>query len=78
MAQIYPKVIDNLVQSFKKFPGIGEKNAERLALYTLDMTDDDRMLLADSLTLVKEKVQPCEICGYLCESNICSMVLIIF
>ncbi len=73
MAQIYPKVIDNLVQSFKKFPGIGEKNAERLALYTLDMTDDDRMLLADSLTLVKEKVQPCEICGYLCESNICSI-----
>ncbi|MBR1413699.1 MAG: recombination protein RecR [Bacilli bacterium] len=70
---IYPEVLENLIQSFKKFPGIGEKNAERLALYTMDMSDDEINLLADSLKNVKSKVQHCEICGYLCENEICNI-----
>ena len=37
----YPESIQNLIDSFKKLPGIGEKTAERLALSILDESDDD-------------------------------------
>ena len=33
----YPETIRNLIECFKKLPGIGEKTAERLALSILDM-----------------------------------------
>ena len=35
----YPSTILNLIECFKKLPGIGEKTAERLALSILDMDD---------------------------------------
>ena len=34
---MYPKSIKNLIESFKYFPGIGEKTAERLAFSVLQM-----------------------------------------
>ena len=36
----YPKTIINIIECFKKFPGIGEKTAERMALATLTMEED--------------------------------------
>ena len=37
---IYPKVLEELIEYFKKLPGIGEKSAERLALSIID-TDEE-------------------------------------
>ena len=36
----YPETINNLVECYKKFPGVGEKSAERMALYTLEMDQE--------------------------------------
>lgn len=58
----YPKSIQNLIESFKKLPGIGEKTAERLALSTLDMDDDCLKLFSSSLKDIKEKVKRCSVC----------------
>ena len=58
----YPTAIQNLIESFKKLPGIGEKTAERLALSTLDMDEDSLKLFGKSLKDVKEKVKKCSIC----------------
>ena len=33
----YPSIIQNLIECFKKFPGIGEKSAERMALSVLEI-----------------------------------------
>ena len=33
----YPRTINNLIESFKKLPGIGEKTAERMALSVLEL-----------------------------------------
>ena len=52
----YPKTILNLIESFKKFPGIGEKTAERMALSTLDMEEDNLNLFSKSLKEVKTKI----------------------
>ncbi len=70
---IYPPSLENLINSFKKLPGIGEKNAERLALAVLDFKNDDVEAFANSLLEVKNKVERCHICGYLSEGDTCSI-----
>ena len=34
---MYPSTIKNLIECFKKLPGIGEKTAERLSLSVLNL-----------------------------------------
>ena len=49
----YPSTILNLIECLKKFPSIGEKTAERLALSLLDMEDGVLDLFSKSLKDVK-------------------------
>ena len=42
---MFPDSINKVIDSFKLLPGIGEKTAERLAFYILDMSDDQIALL---------------------------------
>ena len=69
----YPKTIINIIECFKKFPGIGEKTAERMALATLNMEEDALELFSKSLKNVKTKIKKCEKCGSLTESNLCEI-----
>ena len=52
----YPKTIKDLIECFKKLPGVGEKTAERLALSVLDMEDDTIKLFSTTLDNIKEKI----------------------
>ena len=47
---IYPKELEELIEYFKKLPGIGEKSAERLAISLLDFSED-----AEKEQRIKEK-----------------------
>ena len=69
----YPTTISNLIECFKKLPGIGEKTAERLALSILDMDNSIIELFSTSLTDVKTKIKRCNICNHLSESDICEI-----
>lgn len=69
---IYPKKLENLIESFKKLPTIGEKSAERLALATLEMSTEDVDNFSKNLIYAKELVK-CSICGNLSDSEICSI-----
>ena len=46
---IYPPSLEKLINYYKKLPGIGEKNAERLALATLNFKDEDVDGFSDTL-----------------------------
>ena len=70
---MYPKSIKNLIESFKYFPGIGEKTAERLAFSVLNMEDDEIKMISDSLLSIKKNLKRCSICNNLSESDICSI-----
>lgn len=69
----YPKTILNLIECFKKFPGIGEKTAERLALSTLNMDDEIINLFSKSLKDGKTKIKKCKRCGSLTEEELCQI-----
>ena len=69
----YPKTIISIIECFKKFPGIGEKTAERMALSTLDMDEEILELFSKSLKNVKTKIKKCEKCGSLTENELCEI-----
>ena len=70
---MYPKTILNLIECFKKFPGIGEKTAERMALACLEMDKETIETFTTSLKNSKTKIKRCQKCGNLSEEEICSI-----
>ena len=69
----YPSIIQNLIECFKKFPGVGEKSAERMALSVLEIDKETIDLFAISLKDSKIKIRRCEICNNLSESEKCEV-----
>ena len=69
----YPQIIQNLIESFKKLPSIGEKSAERLALATLNLDDEILNLFSESLRDVKIKIGKCKICNNIAEGDLCEI-----
>ena len=67
----YPNTIKQLIECFKKFPGIGAKTAERLAFSVLKLDDEIINLFAESLKNTKTKIKYCSICNNLTEEEIC-------
>ena len=70
---IYPTSLEKLINYYKKLPGIGEKNAERMALSTLSFKEEDIEGFADALLSSKKNIKKCSICGHLTENDICSI-----
>lgn len=68
---IYPKVFNDLIECFKKFPGIGEKTAERLAFAILSFDEKEVKEFSESLINSKEKLVPCKNCGTLTDKDYC-------
>lgn len=69
----YPNSIKNLIECFKKLPGIGEKTAERLSLATLNLDHEIVDLFSKSLLDVKYKIKRCNQCNNLSEEDICEI-----
>ena len=70
---MYPESIKNLVESFKYFPGIGEKTAERLAFSVLDLEQEQIEFFSSSLVEVTEKIHKCSKCNTLTDEDICNI-----
>lgn len=69
----YPTTIANLIECFKKLPGIGEKTAERLALSVLEFDNDIVELFSKSLKDSKIKIKRCKKCNNLSEEELCEI-----
>jgi recombination protein RecR len=69
----YPTTLMNLIECYKKLPGIGEKTAERMAISTLEMDDEIIELFAESLKNVKTKITRCKKCNNLAEGDLCEV-----
>ena len=66
-----PKSLVDLIEYFKKFPGIGEKTAERLAFSVLNFDIEEVTEFSKALCNAKSNIKPCSVCGTLTESDIC-------
>ncbi len=69
----YPDSFLKLVEDFKKFPGIGKKSAERLALFVISQMDKEVVSeFSNHLVSAKNNISHCPICGVLMEEH-CSI-----
>lgn len=68
---IYPESLEKTIDFFKKLPGIGEKSAERLALATLDLPEEEIIGFSETIKEAKAQLGNCQICGHLTDYDIC-------
>ena len=69
----YPKTLSELIECFKKIPGIGEKTAERYALSVLDLDKDITDLFSISIKSLKENTKRCIVCNNFSEGDLCEV-----
>ena len=53
---MYPNSLNNLIEAFKYFSGVGEKTAERMAFCVLGMDNIQTDFLSDSIKNAKSKI----------------------
>lgn len=70
---IYPELLQKLINFYKRLPGVGEKSAERMALATLEINEEDITTFASDIVRAKKELVPCKICGHLTENDICNI-----
>jgi recombination protein RecR len=70
----YPDNLQKLIDSFKKYPGIGPKNAERLAFYTImNLKQEDAISFSENILNSINAIKKCDICGMITEDDICDI-----
>ncbi|OGX38001.1 MAG: recombination protein RecR [Omnitrophica WOR_2 bacterium RIFCSPLOWO2_12_FULL_50_9] len=67
----YPKLIENLIAQFSKFPGIGRRSAERMVFWVLNHPQEEVEAMAKSLLALKEGLRFCRLCNNLSDTEIC-------
>ncbi len=67
----YPSTIQQLVDCFSKFPGIGEKSAQRFVFYLLRQPQQELLRLAKLIMNLPDSVIVCRICCNYSEKNPC-------
>ena len=70
MASLSP-LINSLVDSLTILPGVGQKSAQRLALYLLEKDKAGAAMLVGHLSEALEKVGHCKSCRNLTENDLC-------
>ena len=62
---------EKLIQGLRRLPGVGPKQAERLALYFIRAPLSETEAFAEALRAAKAKVRACKVCLNLTESEVC-------
>ncbi len=63
--------VQDLIDAFRKLPGIGTKSAQRIAFHILKSELEDAEKLADAITDAKKKVAICDTCFNVAEGASC-------
>lgn len=70
----YPTSLQDLIDSFMMLPGIGPKNAERLAYFVLLKLNDEQVeKFSDSIKKAYHTIKKCPCCGNLTDMDICEI-----
>lgn len=63
--------LQQLVEQFSKFAGVGRKNATRMAYQVMSMSDAEVQALADAIRGAHTKLHRCKVCQDYTEEEIC-------
>ena len=68
-----PLPLAQLMDQFRRLPGIGPKTAARLAYHVLGMEREKALALAQSIIMAKDKISYCSVCFSLTDEDPCSI-----
>ena len=68
-----PLPLAQLMDQFRRLPGIGPKTAARLAYHVLGMEREKALTLAQSIITAKDKISYCSVCFSLTDEDPCSI-----
>jgi len=68
-----PKPVSRLIDELSKLPGIGEKNATRLAFHILRSKDEYTIRLAQAIVDIKKNIRACGTCFNITSENQCDI-----
>ena len=69
----FPNSIEKLIEFFKSIPGVGEKNAIRMAISTFEKDENKLKDISQVIMNLKSTVKICKICGNISDSEICDI-----
>jgi recombination protein RecR len=67
------RFLEGLIAELSKLPGVGEKSAERMALFLLKRGQNENESLATFVRDLKRVVHPCPVCGNYAEAELCEV-----
>ena len=70
-----PPTLNKVIDAFTRFPGIGNKTAQRLGLHALKSTDSDIKEFANALLDLKNNITICPVCYNFSEADKCVICL---
>jgi len=65
--------IEALKDALKALPGVGPKNAQRMAFHLMERDREGAKGIADALNYALEKVTSCARCNTFCEAELCDL-----
>jgi len=69
----FPIPVKNLVAELKRLPGIGQRSAERMAVWLLQNKKAEPLALAEAILKANEQVIACPVCGFFATREICEI-----
>jgi len=70
---VLPESLQQLIDQFKRLPGVGGKSAQRLAFHILRTPREDAERLIDAIRQVKNRVTYCSICNNITDTDPCGI-----
>ena len=72
---VLPQSIQNLVTALKLLPGIGERNAMRLALHLINQPNSTREQIGSAIIKVTDNLHKCRDCRHFAAAELCPICL---
>lgn len=66
-----PPTLEQIIESFSRFPGIGKKTAQRLSLHVMKSDRESIYQFAKALMDAKDKITYCQQCHNYAENDLC-------
>jgi recombination protein RecR len=70
---LFSASLTRLIEEFEKLPGIGHKNAQRLAFHVLDGTKEEAARLAEAIVSARENLKFCTQCQNISDKDTCDI-----
>lgn len=67
------KAIESLKEALRALPGVGPKNAQRMAFHLLERDRDGAAAIASALNHALQSVVSCKRCNTFCETELCEL-----